>query len=138
MLPIIPIRHPMYSLNHPPTREKSAPAPQKPLGTLKRPRRIPIEIAQWLTFIATGIVISYIAERLHQAEAALTVEAERVAFDDAASPWYTLCEVRSPDRRGLPCLGHGPGSQGRRRSAAGKTQVGGRDWRWGDDGRDGL
>ena len=24
-----------------------------------------------------------------------------VAFDDAASPWYTLCEVRSPDRRGL-------------------------------------
>jgi hypothetical protein len=24
-----------------------------------------------------------------------------VVFDDAASPWYTLCEVRSPDRRGL-------------------------------------
>ena len=24
-----------------------------------------------------------------------------VIFDDAASPWYTLCEVRSPDRRGL-------------------------------------
>ena len=22
-------------------------------------------------------------------------------FDDAASPWYTICEVRSPDRRGL-------------------------------------
>ncbi len=27
-------------------------------------------------------------------------EAE-IAFDDAASPWYTLCEVRSVDRRGL-------------------------------------
>gem|GEM_PF-27247 len=25
----------------------------------------------------------------------------QVIFDDAASPWYTLCEVRSPDRRGL-------------------------------------
>jgi Kef-type K+ transport system membrane component KefB len=25
----------------------------------------------------------------------------RVNFDDAGSPWYTLCEVRSPDRRGL-------------------------------------
>lgn len=24
-----------------------------------------------------------------------------VSFDDAGSPWYTLCEVRSPDRRGL-------------------------------------
>jgi Kef-type K+ transport system membrane component KefB len=24
-----------------------------------------------------------------------------IAFDDAGSPWYTLCEVRSPDRRGL-------------------------------------
>jgi Sodium/hydrogen exchanger family len=24
-----------------------------------------------------------------------------VSFDDAASPWYTLCEVRSPDERGL-------------------------------------
>ena len=24
-----------------------------------------------------------------------------VIFDDSASPWYTLCEVRSPDRRGL-------------------------------------
>ena len=24
-----------------------------------------------------------------------------VRFDDDASPWYTLCEVRSPDRRGL-------------------------------------
>ena len=24
-----------------------------------------------------------------------------VRFDDEASPWYTLCEVRSPDRRGL-------------------------------------
>lgn len=24
-----------------------------------------------------------------------------VVFDDAGSPWYTLCEVRSPDRRGL-------------------------------------
>ncbi len=24
-----------------------------------------------------------------------------IVFDDAASPWYTLCEVRSPDRRGL-------------------------------------
>ena len=24
-----------------------------------------------------------------------------VIFDDAASPWHTLCEVRSPDRRGL-------------------------------------
>jgi Kef-type K+ transport system membrane component KefB len=24
-----------------------------------------------------------------------------VIFDDAGSPWYTLCEVRSPDRRGL-------------------------------------
>ena len=24
-----------------------------------------------------------------------------VHFDDLASPWYTLCEVRSPDRRGL-------------------------------------
>ncbi len=24
-----------------------------------------------------------------------------VTFDDDASPWYTLCEVRSPDRRGL-------------------------------------
>jgi len=24
-----------------------------------------------------------------------------VIFDDEASPWYTLCEVRSPDRRGL-------------------------------------
>ena len=22
-------------------------------------------------------------------------------FDDHASPWYTICEVRSPDRRGL-------------------------------------
>ena len=22
-------------------------------------------------------------------------------FDDAASPWYTICEARSPDRRGL-------------------------------------
>ena len=22
-------------------------------------------------------------------------------FDDAVSPWYTICEVRSPDRRGL-------------------------------------
>jgi Kef-type K+ transport system membrane component KefB len=27
-------------------------------------------------------------------------EAE-VTFDDSASPWYTVCEVRSPDRRGL-------------------------------------
>ena len=25
----------------------------------------------------------------------------RGRFDDAGSPWYTLCEVRSPDRRGL-------------------------------------
>lgn len=25
----------------------------------------------------------------------------QVSFDDAGSPWYTLCEVRSPDRRGL-------------------------------------
>lgn len=24
-----------------------------------------------------------------------------VVFDDVGSPWYTLCEVRSPDRRGL-------------------------------------
>ena len=24
-----------------------------------------------------------------------------VIFDDSGSPWYTLCEVRSPDRRGL-------------------------------------
>jgi Kef-type K+ transport system membrane component KefB len=24
-----------------------------------------------------------------------------VTFDDAGSPWYTLCEVRSPDRRGV-------------------------------------
>jgi Kef-type K+ transport system membrane component KefB len=24
-----------------------------------------------------------------------------VTFDDVGSPWYTLCEVRSPDRRGL-------------------------------------
>lgn len=24
-----------------------------------------------------------------------------VSFDDAGSPWYTICEVRSPDRRGL-------------------------------------
>jgi [protein-PII] uridylyltransferase len=24
-----------------------------------------------------------------------------ISFDDAGSPWYTLCEVRSPDRRGL-------------------------------------
>ena len=24
-----------------------------------------------------------------------------VSFDDVGSPWYTLCEVRSPDRRGL-------------------------------------
>jgi UTP:GlnB (protein PII) uridylyltransferase len=24
-----------------------------------------------------------------------------VSFDDAGSPWYTLCEVRSPDRRGV-------------------------------------
>ena len=24
-----------------------------------------------------------------------------VRFDDHASPWYTICEVRSPDRRGL-------------------------------------
>jgi len=24
-----------------------------------------------------------------------------VGFDDAASPWYTICEVRSPDQRGL-------------------------------------
>ena len=24
-----------------------------------------------------------------------------VRFDDSSSPWYTLCEVRSPDRRGL-------------------------------------
>ncbi len=24
-----------------------------------------------------------------------------VHFDDGASPWYTICEVRSPDRRGL-------------------------------------
>jgi UTP:GlnB (protein PII) uridylyltransferase len=24
-----------------------------------------------------------------------------VRFDDRSSPWYTLCEVRSPDRRGL-------------------------------------
>ena len=24
-----------------------------------------------------------------------------VLFDDAGSPWYTLCEVRSPDRSGL-------------------------------------
>ncbi len=24
-----------------------------------------------------------------------------MTFDDDASPWYTLCEVRSPDRAGL-------------------------------------
>ncbi len=24
-----------------------------------------------------------------------------VRFDDHSSPWYTVCEVRSPDRRGL-------------------------------------
>ncbi len=24
-----------------------------------------------------------------------------VSFDDAGSPWYTLCEVRSPDERGV-------------------------------------
>jgi UTP:GlnB (protein PII) uridylyltransferase len=24
-----------------------------------------------------------------------------VGFDDSASPWYTICEVRSPDQRGL-------------------------------------
>jgi Kef-type K+ transport system membrane component KefB len=24
-----------------------------------------------------------------------------ISFDDAGSPWYTICEVRSPDRRGL-------------------------------------
>ncbi len=33
-------------------------------------------------------------------EAAANPDAE-VSFDDAGSPWYTLCEVRSPDRRGV-------------------------------------
>ena len=30
-----------------------------------------------------------------------------VRFDDDASPWYTLCEVRSPDRAGLAAHDHG-------------------------------
>ena len=45
----------------------------------------------------TGAIEASFAEPL---DAAANPDAE-VSFDDAGSPWYTLCEVRSPDRRGV-------------------------------------
>jgi Fe-S oxidoreductase len=46
----------------------------------------------WATGLdAEGVQVRFLADH---------PDAE-VVFDDAASPWYTLCEVRSPDRRGL-------------------------------------
>ena len=55
-------------------------------------------------------------------EAPPTPDAE-VVFDDDASPWYTLCEVRCVDRPGLAPYDHGGVCQRRRRRALGRACV---------------
>jgi Kef-type K+ transport system membrane component KefB len=42
-----------------------------------------------------------IERALHEWPIAIPAPDADVRFDDAGSPWYTICEVRAPDRRGL-------------------------------------
>jgi [protein-PII] uridylyltransferase len=58
--------------------------------------------------VRPGSVVPDVATLVPEIRSALDtrLEAEalpeaRIAFDDAGSPWYTLCEIRHPDRPGL-------------------------------------
>ncbi len=46
-------------------------------------------------------LVPEIRERLDTRLAAEPLPEAEIAFDDAGSPWYTICEVRHPDRPGL-------------------------------------
>jgi [protein-PII] uridylyltransferase len=46
-------------------------------------------------------LVPEISARLDQRLVAESLPEAEIAFDDAGSPWYTICEVRHPDRPGL-------------------------------------